>query len=162
MLVIKYSWILAFKDDDGSMGRFGSFEFGCARGFAAAVILVVAIAVPWGKTGELGSVVAATLPGDELLTVNCLLPGKVRKLGRRFTFVTPRRAVRIAASDCKIRGGEYTTYDAPTISQGPVAPAASTAMKRPRWPLPLPGGGAFFSTQKKAPRSRGAGALNEF
>ncbi len=54
---------------------------------------------------------ARAAPGDELLVVDCLLPGKVRRLGRRVTFVTARRAVRTTASDCEIRGGEYTAND---------------------------------------------------
>ena len=53
----------------------------------------------------------AAASGDELLIVDCLLPGKVRRLGRRVTFVTARRAVRTTASDCEIRGGEYTAHD---------------------------------------------------
>ena len=93
------------------MGRFSSFGFSRARGFAAAAVLAVAIAVPWASTGEPGSAVAATRPGDELLIVDCLLPGKLRKLGKRLTFVSARRAVRTTASDCEIRGGEYTAYD---------------------------------------------------
>lgn len=49
--------------------------------------------------------------GDEFLIVDCLLPGKIRKLGRNVTFLTPRRPVRTTQSDCEIRGGEYTSYD---------------------------------------------------
>ena len=54
---------------------------------------------------------APAASGDELLIVDCLLPGKVRKLGRRVTFMSARRAVRTTASDCEIRGGEYTAAD---------------------------------------------------
>jgi hypothetical protein len=46
---------------------------------------------------------------DDLLIVDCLLPGKVRRLGRRVTFVTARKAIKTTASQCAIRGGEYTT-----------------------------------------------------
>src|SRR4030095_10768033 len=42
------------------------------------------------------------------LVVDCLLPGKVRKLGAGATYVTPRRPVKTSARDCEIRGGEYT------------------------------------------------------
>lgn len=48
---------------------------------------------------------------DDLLIVDCLLPGQVRKLGRRLTYLAPRRAVKTAATDCEIRGGEYVAYD---------------------------------------------------
>ena len=65
--------------------------------------LVVAISAPERP--------ARAASGDELLIVDCLLPGKVRKLGRQATFMTARRAIRTSASDCEIRGGEYTAHD---------------------------------------------------
>jgi len=48
---------------------------------------------------------------DKLVLVDCVLPGKVRKLGALNTFVTPRQPARLHASECSIRGGEYTAYD---------------------------------------------------
>ena len=48
---------------------------------------------------------------DELLVVDCLLPGQVRRLGSRMTFLGARRAMKTTARDCEIRGGEYTAYD---------------------------------------------------
>ena len=48
---------------------------------------------------------------DEFLVVDCLLPGKVRRLGTRVTYVTARKAVKTTASECAIRGGEYTSAD---------------------------------------------------
>ncbi|VUD47957.1 Localization factor PodJL [Thalassocella blandensis] len=47
---------------------------------------------------------------EELKIVDCLLPGKVKKLGG-VTYMSDRKAVRTTASDCNIRGGEYTAYD---------------------------------------------------
>ncbi len=49
--------------------------------------------------------------GDELMVVDCLLPGQIRKLGKRATFLTARRAIKTSAEDCEIRGGEYVSYD---------------------------------------------------
>ncbi|MBN7794999.1 caspase family protein [Parahaliea mediterranea] len=43
--------------------------------------------------------------------VDCLLPGQVRKLGGSFSYVTQRRPIKTAQSDCEIRGGEYVAYD---------------------------------------------------
>lgn len=63
------------------------------------------LTVPGGETR------AQSRPGDELLIVDCLLPGKVRRLGTRVTYVTARKAAKTTASDCEIRGGEYTSYD---------------------------------------------------
>lgn len=48
---------------------------------------------------------------DELLPVDCMLPGVVRKLGNRMTYLTPRRPIKTTGTDCEIRGGEYVLYD---------------------------------------------------
>src|SRR5882724_116725 len=42
--------------------------------------------------------------------VDCLLPGVVRSIGNT-TYLTQRRPTRTTASECHIRGGEYTAYD---------------------------------------------------
>ena len=43
--------------------------------------------------------------------VVCLLPGRVRKLGGRMTYIERRKPTETTAVDCEIRGGEYTAYD---------------------------------------------------
>lgn len=48
---------------------------------------------------------------DDLLIVDCLLPGQVRQLGEGFTYLSPRRPTRTSAKDCALRGGEYVAYD---------------------------------------------------
>ncbi len=48
---------------------------------------------------------------NRLLVVDCLLPGKIKKLGQGLTYLTPRRPVKSTAAQCEIRGGEYTAYD---------------------------------------------------
>lgn len=48
---------------------------------------------------------------EDFLVVDCLLPGQVRKLGSKMTNLTPRRAVKIPAMECEIRGGEYVAFD---------------------------------------------------
>ncbi len=48
---------------------------------------------------------------NKLLIVDCLLPGQIRKLGSRMTYLLPRRPIKTSALNCEIRGGEYTTYD---------------------------------------------------
>jgi len=47
---------------------------------------------------------------DDLLIVDCLLPGQIRKLGRQMTYLTPRRPIKTTAKDCEIRGGEYVAF----------------------------------------------------
>src|SRR5262245_40291183 len=58
---------------------------------------------------------APAAPGDprvaDFMVVDCLLPGQVRRLGTRSTYLSARRPVRAAARDCRIRGGEYVEYD---------------------------------------------------
>jgi len=48
---------------------------------------------------------------SQLLIVDCLLPGQVRKIGGQMTYLTARRPVKTTASDCEIRGGEYVAFD---------------------------------------------------
>ena len=48
---------------------------------------------------------------DPFDVVNCLLPGQIRQLGTRVTYLTERRPVRTTAEDCAIRGGEYVALD---------------------------------------------------
>lgn len=48
---------------------------------------------------------------DPFDVVDCLLPGQIRQLGARVTYVTERRPIRTTAEDCAIRGGEYVALD---------------------------------------------------
>ena len=48
---------------------------------------------------------------DDLMIVDCLLPGQVRKLGAQASYLTARRPVKSTAADCEIRGGEYVAFD---------------------------------------------------
>lgn len=54
---------------------------------------------------------AAAANADDLLIVDCLLPGQIRRLGTQVTYATARQAVRTSAGDCRIRGGEYVAAD---------------------------------------------------
>jgi hypothetical protein len=82
----------------------------------AGVALPLAIAM----RAVLASAAAAAAPpsaaldairADQFLVVDCLLPGQVRSLGTRTTYVSARRPARTTARDCQIRGGEYVAYD---------------------------------------------------
>jgi hypothetical protein len=53
----------------------------------------------------------ATPHADDLLIVDCLLPGQIRRLGTQVTYLSARRAIKTTAQDCGIRGGEYVSYD---------------------------------------------------
>lgn len=54
---------------------------------------------------------AAVRNAEDLMVVDCLLPGQIRKLGRQATYLSARRPVRTVQSDCEIRGGEYVSHD---------------------------------------------------
>src|SRR5687768_10024349 len=54
---------------------------------------------------------AAVRNAEDLLIVDCLLPGQIRSLGRQATFMSARRPIRTTQADCEIRGGEYVAYD---------------------------------------------------
>jgi TPR repeat protein len=54
---------------------------------------------------------AAARNAEDLMIVDCLLPGQVRKLGRQATYMSARRPVRTTQADCEIRGGEYVSFD---------------------------------------------------
>ncbi len=73
--------------------------------FVASVLLVAVYGVPAPP------VHAAVRNAEDLLIVDCLLPGQLRKLGRQATYLSARRPVRTTQADCEIRGGEYVAYD---------------------------------------------------
>ena len=79
----------------------------------SAVISCVALALALflGLSTNSSRLQAAAQNADDFLIVDCLLPGQVRKLGTKVTFLTPRRPVRTDQRDCEIRGGEYAAYD---------------------------------------------------
>ena len=48
---------------------------------------------------------------EDVLIVDCLLPGQIRKLGRNNSFLSQRRPARLSQFECALRGGEYVEYD---------------------------------------------------
>lgn len=74
-----------------------------AAGFAAALAAGIAPQPGWAAKGPKNA--------EDLLIVDCLLPGQVRKLGGAATYMSARRPIRTSQSDCEIRGGEYVSYD---------------------------------------------------
>lgn len=74
--------------------------------FLSALLVGLAGSVPeaaWAKAGSRNP--------EDLLIVDCLLPGQIRKMGRQATFMGARRPMRTTQADCEIRGGEYVSYD---------------------------------------------------
>ena len=95
------------------MSRFGRSAFRSAMGLLASGLVAGALGCAGGSSSggvslaDSGLVPAGAVGVEDLLVVDCLLPGQVRKLGRSQVYLTPRRPVKTSASDCEIRGGEY-------------------------------------------------------
>jgi len=107
-----------------SEGRSSRVQGGGRRG--TRVVLAMALAAltlglaasgsaPAGAQGEQprpkSEAGVAAAKADELLVVDCLLPGQIRRLGRQTQFLTARRPLKTSARDCQIRGGEYVEID---------------------------------------------------
>lgn len=65
---------------------------------------------PGGLGDDTTASTAIPQQADDVIIVDCLLPGQVRKLGG-MTYLTPRKAARLSALECEVRGGEYVAYD---------------------------------------------------
>lgn len=88
----------------------------CARPARAgwlAACLLAGLAQPATLAAPAAAAPAAPSAGDgeELMIVDCLLPQKVRRLGRNNSYLAPRQPIRTTAADCGVRGGEYTEPD---------------------------------------------------
>ena len=80
----------------------------CVAGAVALSVFVVGCAsTPPPRTPDF----ANNRDADRLVVTDCLLPGQVRQLGARRSYLTPRRPIKTTVSDCEIRGGEYVAYD---------------------------------------------------
>jgi TPR repeat protein len=80
-----------------------------ARLFATATASAVLVVLAAWPSPALRA--ATVRNAEDLLIVDCLLPGQVRKLGRQTTFMSARRPMRTTQADCEIRGGEFVSYD---------------------------------------------------
>lgn len=79
----------------------------------SAILVALWLVLPAGPRilAEPETGAAEARSADDLVIVDCLLPQKVRRLGRNSTFLAPRQPIRTTAVDCRIRGGEYTEPD---------------------------------------------------
>lgn len=84
-------------------------QFVCAVGVTLAIFPLAATAEVTRPSPE--QLALAQHHADRLLVVDCLLPGQVRRLGTRMTYLTARRPAKLNADECALRGGEYVMYD---------------------------------------------------
>jgi hypothetical protein len=87
----------------------------CTRGSILSACIIALIQAAGAATQnsretEIRSRIAAASLEDAIV-VDCQLPGTLQKLGGMRTYLTPGALVRLAAVDCKSRGGEYTLGD---------------------------------------------------
>lgn len=79
---------------------------GWAVGLCASAVLLAGAVGPAHAAQPSGAASA-----DDLLVVDCLLPGQIRQLGNNVRYVTARRPIKTSAHECRMRGGEYVAYD---------------------------------------------------
>lgn len=91
-----------------------------ALAVAAATLLLGACASPGGESVYQQAAGARDDPktierlvgqAEDLTVVDCLLPGKMRRMGHTITWVTRPRPVKQTATDCEILGGQYILFD---------------------------------------------------
>ena len=76
---------------------------------ALAVGTVVVLAAM--STPAISSIDDESRDVDKLMVVDCMLPGKIMRLGGGARYMSARRPVKTTGADCEIRGGEYIAYD---------------------------------------------------
>ncbi len=82
-----------------------------AMGYTKKLSLLLMIIGVTGCTTEIVGSVGTLEDADNLMVVDCLLPGKLKQLGRGARYMSPRQPVKTTASECAIRGGEYVAFD---------------------------------------------------
>ena len=80
--------------------------------FLRFTVLVAAIGLTVGSGVSVPVAHAQTVRNaEDLMIVDCLLPGQIRRLGSQVTFMSARRPIRTTQADCQIRGGEFVSFD---------------------------------------------------
>lgn len=82
-----------------------------AAGFLTGFLAVFLSACATQPDGDATHPAADSKNPDDLMIIDCLLPGQVKKLGSFTTYLTARRPIKTTATDCEIRGGEYVSFD---------------------------------------------------
>jgi hypothetical protein len=89
--------------------------FVMAIGATALIVIAAGCVSPpqaTGSGGEPSDERPISAPDiDDYVLVDCWLPGQLRRLGTRMTYLAPRRLIKTTKSDCGIRGGEFVLFD---------------------------------------------------
>ena len=64
----------------------------------------IALAAAFAAPGQ-AAVDDPSRDADKLMIVDCMLPGKIMKLGAGARYMSARRPIKTTGADCEIRGG---------------------------------------------------------
>ncbi len=92
-----------------SYGSFPASIFYFKTGIFCAVLLSISACSPIKERPDTSNQLAKADTNSSERMSKCLLPGKLRKMGSNFTYLTPRRTVLTSKVECKIRGGELVS-----------------------------------------------------
>ena len=105
--------------------------------WTAGIVLAVALATTLSAQERTNVAMSDKQRADRLLTVDCLLPGQVRQLGTRMTYLAPGRAIKTSAATARSAAASTS----PTIGRTTRPPS------RCGWPRPIP------ATRRRRPTS---------
>jgi len=77
------------------------------RPIVTVLALLAALPLPLSLAAPAAAADREVRHPEDLFIVDCLLPAKVRSLGRHTKFAAPRRVARLSAHECGLRGGEH-------------------------------------------------------
>lgn len=103
--------------------------------YASSVgVLLVCLLTGCGSAKSLPGAYSETADSTPAVGANCLLPGQVRQLGTRLTYLSPRRPVRLDEAECQSRGGQWVVArDIVVAESEPQSLAASAASVEIQW-----------------------------
>ncbi|HEX6832877.1 MAG TPA: caspase family protein [Rudaea sp.] len=93
------------------IGKLAGVNAGWRRFATSVATAGFVFAIGIGAPVPRASATIQTRNPEDLLIVDCLLPGQVRKLGSATTYMSARRPIHTTQADCEIRGGEYVASD---------------------------------------------------
>ena len=102
---IHFLWVYAMIKEVG-FDSFTANIFSIKSGFLCAILLSMTACASVNEKPETSIHLAKSETISNEHMGKCLLPGKLRKIGSNFTYLTPRRTVLTSAGTCRIRGGK--------------------------------------------------------
>ena len=94
----------------------GMIQLKVVRGFYIDSVIAITASLILSMAVSGSNIASASLLAEQTLIVDCLLPGKVRKLGISRSYISRKQPKKTSANDCEIRGGDYVQFDRATIA----------------------------------------------